>query len=207
MVDCGIGGPLINRHGEVIGVNFYDRLCTPFLPINIASRCLEHFKKYGRFCRPLLGMEITNLYAASLGNLDRINLKFPNDSNGVFVEKVRYLLRMILDGYVTEIFLESHTSLQNLPNINQVIGGSPAECAGILSGDVIVQCAGNFVRSVLELYGIIWDKCGESVEVVVLRSRTGDRLNLALKVGETSSDKINRWPLPERCRVDVKRVR
>ncbi|XP_058198826.1 uncharacterized protein LOC131314280 isoform X3 [Rhododendron vialii] len=114
-------------------------------------------------------------YAASLGKLDRINLKFPNESNGVFVENV--------------------------------IGGSPAECAGILSGDVIVPCAGSFVQGVLEFYGIIWDKCGESVEVVVLRSRTGDRLNMTLKVGETSSDKINRWPLPERCRVDVKRVR
>ncbi|XP_058198717.1 putative protease Do-like 14 [Rhododendron vialii] len=172
---CGIGGPLINRHGEVIGVNFYDKLCTPFLPINIASKCLEHFKKYGRFSRPLLGMEMTNLYAASLRNLDRINLKFPNDSNGVFVEKV--------------------------------IKGSLAECAGILSGDVIVQCAGNFVRSVLEFYGISLGKCGESVEVVVLRSRTGDRLNLTLKLGETSSNKINRWPLPTMCKVHVKRVR
>ncbi|XP_058198758.1 putative protease Do-like 14 [Rhododendron vialii] len=172
---CGIGGPLINRHGEVIGVNFYDELCTPFLPINIVSKCLEHFNKYGRFSRPLLGMEMTNLYAASLRNLDRINLKFPNDSNGVFVEKV--------------------------------IEGSLAECAGILSGDVIVQCAGNFVRSVLEFYEISLDKCGESVDVVVLRSRTGDRLNLILKVGETSSDKINSWPLPTRCMVHVKRVR
>lgn len=45
----GIGVPLINRNGEVIGVNIYDKRCTPFLPINIDSKCLEHFEKYRYF--------------------------------------------------------------------------------------------------------------------------------------------------------------
>ncbi|XP_058216101.1 putative protease Do-like 14 isoform X2 [Rhododendron vialii] len=88
---CGIGGPLINMYGDVIGVNFYDRLCTPFLPINIALKWLEHFKKYGRFCRHWLGMQMTNLCAARLGLLEKIIQKFPNVSKGVLVEKILVL--------------------------------------------------------------------------------------------------------------------
>lgn len=85
---CGIGGPLINYHGEVIGVNFYEKLCTPFLPINLVSKCLEQFKAYGKFCRPRLGVEMINLYSASLGMLEKIIEKVPNISKGVLVEKV-----------------------------------------------------------------------------------------------------------------------
>jgi len=40
----GIGGPLINDNGEVIGMNFYHDKYTPFLPVNIASKCLDHLK-------------------------------------------------------------------------------------------------------------------------------------------------------------------
>ncbi|MCH81892.1 protease Do-like 14-like [Trifolium medium] len=41
----GMGGPLINSLGEVIGVNFYDASYTPFLPINIVYRCYRDLKK------------------------------------------------------------------------------------------------------------------------------------------------------------------
>ncbi|KAL7237194.1 hypothetical protein ACSBR1_020291 [Camellia fascicularis] len=140
---CGIGGPLINHYGEVIGVNFYDSLCTPFLPVNIVSKCLEHFKKYGNFCRPWLGMEMTNLYAASVDKLERIIQKFPNIVKGVLVEK---------------------------------------------------------------FYGIIWDKVGKSVEVVVIRERSGALLNLTMVVDETSADKFNRWPLPKRSMQPVGKI-
>ncbi|XP_058182151.1 putative protease Do-like 14 isoform X2 [Rhododendron vialii] len=141
---CGIGGPLINLYGEVIGVNFYDRICTPFLPINITAKCLEHFKKYGRFCRPWLGMEMTNLYAENLGTLEKFLQKFPNISEGVLVEK---------------------------------------------------------------FYGMIMEKTGESLELVVLRETNGQRLQTTVKASEASRDKFYRWPLPEECTVHVDRVR
>ncbi|KAH7840450.1 hypothetical protein Vadar_017145 [Vaccinium darrowii] len=83
----GIGGPLINRHGEVIGVNFYDSDCTPFLPINIVSKCLKQFGKKRQSRRPWLGMELTNLYLANIGKLEKIISKF-NVSKGVLVEEV-----------------------------------------------------------------------------------------------------------------------
>ncbi|KAI8556130.1 hypothetical protein RHMOL_Rhmol05G0228000 [Rhododendron molle] len=44
--------------------------------------------KFRRFCRHWLGMQMTNLCAARLGQLEKIIQKFPNVSKGVLVEKV-----------------------------------------------------------------------------------------------------------------------
>ncbi|CAH9131847.1 unnamed protein product [Cuscuta epithymum] len=44
---CGIGGPLINRHAEVIGVRVFASYFTPFLPINIVSKWLKHYREFG----------------------------------------------------------------------------------------------------------------------------------------------------------------
>lgn len=85
---CGTGGPLLNRYGEVIGVNFYEEIYTPFLPTNIVSKCLEQFKIHGRFFKPWIGLKMINLYAASLEKLDRVVHKFPGTFTGVFVEEV-----------------------------------------------------------------------------------------------------------------------
>lgn len=53
---------------------------------------------YRRFCRPRLGMEMTNLYAASVDKLEKIVQKFPNIFKGVIVEEVCSLLHPCLDG-------------------------------------------------------------------------------------------------------------
>ncbi|CAL5431243.1 unnamed protein product [Camellia sinensis] len=151
-IKSGIGGPLINRYGEVIGVNFCDDVCTPFLPINIVSQCLLQFKKNRKSRRPWLGLVMTNLYAASVGKLEKIISKF-NISKGVLVE--------------------------------EVIKGSPAERAGILDGDVIVQCGKKVVQGFLE-------KVGKTVGVIVIRESYAARLYLEVFVDETRADKVNR---------------
>ncbi|KAF5751205.1 hypothetical protein HS088_TW02G00215 [Tripterygium wilfordii] len=158
----GDGGPLVNRHGEVIGFNFYDLFLTPFMPINIAFKWWEHYKKYGELRRPWIGMEMTNLYAASLHILDKVIQKFPRIGKGVIVE--------------------------------EVIPGSSAETAGICPNDVIIECDGKSVQSFLELFEMMWDKVGGSVELVVIRGIEGDPLHLTMVVVEATPDEFYRWP-------------
>ena len=40
---------LVNLSGEIIGITFYydNGFTTPFMPINIASKSWEHYKRYG----------------------------------------------------------------------------------------------------------------------------------------------------------------
>ncbi|XP_028121809.1 uncharacterized protein LOC114319034 isoform X2 [Camellia sinensis] len=73
----------------------------------------------------------------------------------------------------------------------------------------IIQKFPNIVKGVLveQFYGIIWDKVGKYVEVVVIRERSDALLNLTMVVDETSADKFNRWPLPKRSMQPVGRIR
>nr|CAD1823494.1 unnamed protein product [Ananas comosus var. bracteatus] len=142
-IKCGIGGPLLNMDGEVIGINFIGHLCTPILPSNVVSIWWRYFKKYGyflnpfivEFCRPWLGIDVANLYSGEVDVLENIVRKFPNISRGVIVEKVEL--------------------------------GSPACVAGIISNDVIVRCDGKKVKSFFrgEFFKKIYHKIGEKVEL------------------------------------------
>ncbi|KAF7154366.1 hypothetical protein RHSIM_Rhsim01G0092700 [Rhododendron simsii] len=115
--------------------------------------------KLRQCCRPWSGMELTNLYAARIGKLEKVISRF-NISKGVLVE--------------------------------EVIIGSPAKQAGILRGDVIVQCGKKSVHGFLEFFDVIWENVGKSIEVVVVRESSAAHLNLKLFVDETSPDKVNR---------------
>lgn len=80
------GGPLINQLGEVVGVRFHNKgfAYTPVLTENVVLRWWNHYKKFGEFCRPWVGMDVCNLHEAELDVL----LKLPNVGTGVIVTKV-----------------------------------------------------------------------------------------------------------------------
>lgn len=85
---AGIGGPMINEDGDIVVMNFYSSYCTPFLPINIILKWLDHEKRSLAFPRPQLGMQVANLCTASVGILQRVFQKFPDISSGVIVKMI-----------------------------------------------------------------------------------------------------------------------
>lgn len=84
----GTGGPIVNLGGDIIGIVFYAFDHAPFMPINVASKWWKHYKKYGEYRRPWVGMGVANLYVADLDMLEKIIQKFPNVFKGVIVEEV-----------------------------------------------------------------------------------------------------------------------
>ena len=107
------GGPLVNLHGEVIGINaaivFGAQNIGFAIPINKAKRDLVELKKYGRIRRPFLGIRYI-LLNAMLGKRFRLPME-----NGAFVLR------------------------EGIPGHPAVMPGSAAHKAGIQEADVIIE--------------------------------------------------------------------
>ncbi|XP_074348305.1 putative protease Do-like 14 isoform X1 [Apium graveolens] len=84
-----VGGPVINCYGEVIGVSFIICPFNPFLPINLALKCLKDLKKKRQVPRPWLGACVANLYTAKLEKLDELARTFPHVIRGAVVEQTK----------------------------------------------------------------------------------------------------------------------
>ncbi|KAJ6956847.1 protease Do-like 14 isoform X2 [Populus alba x Populus x berolinensis] len=154
-----IGGPLINCDGEVIGIVFHDDGYAAFLPINIASRCLQLLKRDRGVCHPWLGMTLTNSCAAKASVMEEIIQKFPHISNGIIVK--------------------------------DVMKGSPAAHAGIVSKDIIVECYGEGVRCSLEFCRMVWNRVSQSVEMVVMRPSSSKPVKLIMVADELKPASYN----------------
>lgn len=99
-----------------------------------------------------------------------------------------------------EVLADLYYKFQNLPKgviVEKVKIGSLADRAGICVDDVIVECSGNTVGSLLELFEITWGHVGESFDLVVLRGKECACLKLSMVLAERAPHEIHSWPVQE----------
>jgi len=161
------GGPLLNSHGEVIGIN--SAIYAPngttagigfAIPINTAKRVAEDLISQGRVRRATIGAEGRTLWP-DLANA----LNLPVDQ-GVLIERVD----------------------QNGPAARAGLrGGNRTVLAGLrelrIGGDVIVAINGEAVASQSDL-NLLLNRVrpGDTVQVSVIRD--GKKMNIPVKLGE-----------------------
>ena len=138
------GGPLLNDRGEVIGVNTAIRANAQGLgfaiPIETAQRIAEQLFASGKAQHPFLGVEMLDLTAEIVAELERnshVNLNLTQDY-GVLVQSVR-------------------------PN-------SPAARSGIRVGDIITRIDGQMVDTALDVQAAVErTEVGQRIPIEVLR--------------------------------------
>ncbi|MEP7067091.1 MAG: Do family serine endopeptidase [Gemmatimonadota bacterium] len=152
------GGPLVNSHGDVIGVNSAIASGTGYysgygfaIPISLAKTVMNDLIQYGRVRRAILGVSISDLR--------------PEDAQAAGLKDIRGAL------------VGGGTPGQQ----------SPAEQAGIQAGDVIVAIDGASVDRVAQLQRIVRvHKPGETVSVDVMRY--GQKHSYKVKLAEAPAE-------------------
>ncbi|PIR89860.1 hypothetical protein COS93_00275 [bacterium (Candidatus Gribaldobacteria) CG07_land_8_20_14_0_80_33_18] len=152
------GGPLVDIEGNVIGIN----VATVFgaenigfsLPINNAKKILEEFKKYGRVRQPFLGIRYILL-------------------NKILKEK--YNLPASFGALVVS---EPNLSLKTA---EAVIPGSPADRAGLMENDVILEMEQEKITPENTLSDILQNfKVGQEIPLKILREGKEKLLKIIL---------------------------
>ena len=146
------GGPLVNIHGQVVGINAAIASNTGYysgygfaIPINLVRHVAEQLIADGEVTRSALGV--------------RIREPFPEDVEYAGLDQVR--------GVVLESFASDD---------------SPAKAAGLREGDLIVEIDGERVEYVAQLQQIVgFKRPGSTVEVTVARAG-GERRTYSIRL-------------------------
>jgi len=138
------GGPLIDLQGKVIGVNTAiasgGQLIGFAIPINQAKEVIESVKKYGKVVYPFLGVRYV-LIDESIAKKNNL----PVDYGALIVRG------------------ENVTDLAVVP-------GSPADKAGLMENDIILEVQGEKVTKENNLGKLIRKhKPGDTIELKILR--------------------------------------
>ncbi|MCM1981461.1 HhoA/HhoB/HtrA family serine endopeptidase [Lyngbya confervoides] len=142
------GGPLLNEQGQVIGINTAiraDAMGIGFaIPINKAKSLKDRLVRGEKILHPYIGLQMANLTP----KLARQNNQDPNSP--MILPEVEGVLVM------------------------KVMQGTPAERAGIRSGDVIVAVDNQEIQT------------ADQMQKLVEQSQVGQRLTLSLRRGDRS---------------------
>ncbi len=158
------GGPLVNLQGEVIGINSaivsrtggYQGIGLA-IPINRAKIIMKKLIEKGRVSRPFLGIEMSALDKTLALYYD--------------LENVTALLKLLKLSEAKGIFV-----LRAVPN-------SPADRAGLLEGDVILEFNGVAVDKPMDLASVI-TRSEVDAKVTLKIIRNGKKQTLNAVIGE-----------------------
>ncbi|MEK7630692.1 MAG: trypsin-like peptidase domain-containing protein [Patescibacteria group bacterium] len=156
------GGPLINLHGEVIGINaaviFGAQNIGFAIPIEKAARDLGDIQKYGRIRRPFLG--------------------------------VRYLLAntALQKQFGLPVNYGAFVVREMIPGDHAIIPGSPADIAGVKEGDIILACNGKSINEKTSLEDMLENtNPGDTLTFSVLRGT--EKLTIPIELKERAQVK------------------
>ncbi len=151
------GGPLLNLSGDVLGVNVAVALGSEnigfALPANVVSTTVDAVKKDGKIVRPYLGVR----YVAVTPAIAEQN-KLPVDYGALVVRG-------------------------DTPESLAVLPGSPADKAGLVEGDIILEFNGTKINDDKSLASIIRSKkVGDTITIKLLHQ--GNEKNVSLTLAE-----------------------
>ncbi|KAM0870421.1 hypothetical protein ACQ4PT_040020 [Festuca glaucescens] len=159
-----IGGPAIDKNGQVIGILFHNLDSTPFLPSNVILKWWDHFKKSaGKYCRPKIRVFGVNLRQAQTSAWGKVPKSLYEGFDGFFVE---------------------HTS-------------RAVRTAGLRKNDLIIQCNGKYVATSLQLFVILAENVGKTVEVTFVKAEDGKTRSVLLPVEETLRGDFHWWTISQ----------
>ncbi len=149
------GGPLLALDGSVVGVNtavsVQGQSVGFAIPINVAKRSIDSVKQHGRIVRPYLGVRYV-LINSEMANRNQLPV-----SNGALVSR--------------------GTSAGELA----VSPGSPADKAGIVENDIILEADGKKIDSDHPLTDVITRKnVGDKVTLKVYHKGSTDTVTVTL---------------------------
>ncbi len=163
------GGPLINTHGEMIGIN--TMIYTPSggsvgvgfaIPVDTARRVVPDLMKYGQVQRGWIDIVPVQLFP-SLVRYGKLPV-----SQGILVSRV------VSGGNAEKAGMEGGSSRQAVRSGSSVI---------YLGGDIIVGIGGEAVTSLSDFYGALEaSRPGDTVKVEVIRGR--QRVELEVELSE-----------------------
>ncbi|KAL6608277.1 hypothetical protein ACP70R_041340 [Stipagrostis hirtigluma subsp. patula] len=84
---CGVGGPVINRDGDVVGMACEDTQQPTIVGITIIHKSIEMWTKFGHFARPRLGMCFSTVALLDLQRQYHLRYKY-GINNGLIVDEV-----------------------------------------------------------------------------------------------------------------------
>jgi len=155
------GGPLLNLSGQVVGVNVAvaqgSQSIGFALPINSVKGAIESVKSTGKIIRPYLGIRYTPINA---------ELK---DKNNLSVD-----YGVLVKGGKTESELA-------------VIPGSPADKAGIVENDIILEADGKKLDDTTNLAGLVREKnIGDIMTLKILHRGVEKTIQVKLEAAPNS---------------------